>query len=67
MVAVDLEDGEPVINDGFCELHPQIVDDNVREWRVIVINGGEEVPPKLDKLESLAVVSMGKVGALEGD
>ncbi len=67
MVDVDLEDGEPVSRDGFCELYPEIVDDDIGEWKVVVIKGREEVPPNLDKLESLAVVSMGKVGEVEGD
>ncbi len=43
------------------------MDDDIGEWRVVVINGREEVPPKLDKLESLAVVSVGKVGEVEGN
>ncbi len=67
MVAGDLEDGEPVNRDGICELYPQIVDDNIREWRVVVINGREEVPSELDKLESVVVGSLGKVGEVEGD
>ncbi len=59
MIAVNLEDGEPVSRDGFCELYPEIVDDDIGEWSVVVIKGREEVLPKLDKLESLVVVSMG--------
>ncbi len=38
------------------------MDDDIREWRVVVFDGREEVPPKLDKLESVAVNSVGKVG-----
>ncbi len=43
------------------------MDDDIREWRVVVINGREEVLPKLDKLESLVVGSVGKVREVEGD
>ncbi len=32
-----------------------------------MIDGGEEVPPKLDKLESVVVRAIGKVGEVEGD
>ncbi len=33
----------------------------------MVINGREEVPPKLEKLECLEVGSVGEVGEAEGD
>ncbi len=38
------------------------MDDVIGEWRVLMIDGREEVPPKLDELESVAVDSVGKVG-----
>jgi len=67
LVAINLEDGEPVSRDGFCELYPEILNDDIGEWSVVVIKGGEEVLPKLDKLESVVVGSVEKVREVEGD
>ncbi len=43
------------------------MDDVIREWRVVIIDGREEGPPKLDELESVAGDSVRKVGKVEGD
>ncbi len=62
LVAVDLADGEPLVQEGIDKLHPKIVDEVIWEWGVVVIDGREEVLPKLEKLECQEVGSVGKVG-----